>query len=179
MAQNIEQQWRTKAGFLAVVLMNDMGFRCGYVAVGKGHPLHGHDYNVPTDKLKRVEDGENVGDRGAIPIFCAALSGDDSWRERPEIVFNVHGSLTYSGDGGGKYPIEHDGLWWFGYDCGHCDDAPAPGSRLARCGMVGGVHRSLQYCVEQCESLAQQLIDRVKFDTGMPILPIETSGDGC
>jgi hypothetical protein len=65
----------------------------------------------------------------------------------------VHGGLTYSGNG--DYPVPSD-LWWFGYDCGHLGDAAAPGSLLARFAF-GGVHRTLEYCENECESLAKQL----------------------
>jgi hypothetical protein len=67
--------------------------------------------------------------------------------------------LTFSGNGRGKYPVESE-LWWFGYDCGHAGDAPAPGSKMAeyRSGW-DEVHRTLEYCVGECESLAKQLVE--------------------
>ena len=38
-----------------------------------------------------------------------------------DLYFNVHGSLTYSGDNDGTYPVESN-LWWLGFDCGHYGD---------------------------------------------------------
>lgn len=40
-----------------------------------------------------------------------------------EAYFSCHGGITFA-DGGenSNYPIESD-LWWFGFDCAHCDDA--------------------------------------------------------
>lgn len=37
-------QWRTEAGLTGLVVRNDLGALCGYVAVPSGHPLHGKDY---------------------------------------------------------------------------------------------------------------------------------------
>lgn len=38
--------------------------------------------------------------------------------------FYCHGGLTYSGGGeNSSYPISSD-LWWFGFDCSHCEDEP-------------------------------------------------------
>ena len=41
MAFEVEKDWTTAAGLRAVVIMGDMGSRCGYVGVPVGHPLHG------------------------------------------------------------------------------------------------------------------------------------------
>lgn len=59
----------------------------------------------------------------------------------------VHGGLTFS-----DYflSISND-LWWFGYDCSHSNDY----SKLN----PGGVKRTLEYCIEECEHLASQLVD--------------------
>lgn len=61
---------------------------------------------------------------------------------------DVHGGLTYSGCDG-EYPIESD-LWWFGFDTAHYGDNPE----------IGG--QSLEYCIEQCELMANQLIGMEK-----------------
>jgi hypothetical protein len=87
-----------------------------------------------------------VGKRGVIPLFCA--SGD--WPEnsrRPDVYFDVHGSLTYS-DNDPKYPVENKEIWWFGFDAGHSRDNEEGG-------------RSLDYMIAECESLARQ-IDEVR-----------------
>ena len=73
---------------------------------------------------------------------------------------DVHGGLTYS-NRSPEYPVESD-LWWFGYDCAHLWDAPStqyleehPDTH----GFIemGAIHRSLNYCISNCESLASQL----------------------
>ena len=67
-----------------------------------------------------------------------------------EIYLDVHGGLTFS-ESGNKYPVENDGLYWFGFDCAHSGDATKYYSH------PGDIHRSLTYCVGECESLARQL----------------------
>ena len=164
-ASFVERRWKTKHGHHAIVLMNDMGFRCGYVAVEPPHPLHSHSYHDPSPYLSAPVD-EQLGKRGIMPLFCT--QSDDAMRA-PDVVFDVHGSLTYSApcDGG---MICHDGpenLWWFGFDAGHCDDAPAPGSRMDHFA-THGVHRTEEYMVAECESLSEQLVTRVG-----PLLQLE------
>lgn len=162
MTFNVEKDWTTRAGFRAVVIMTDMGHRCGYVGVPETHPLYGVPYNEHCDALT-FPAGETLGKRGVISLLCAG--GE---KASPEIVFDVHGGITYSG-GRGAYPVE-SGLWWFGYDCGHAGDAPSPeavADRVARMGSVfypspDEVHRTLDYCVGECESLAEQLTSRLR-----------------
>ena len=113
-------------GLQWAIVHNNMGFRCGYVRVPEGHPLHGVSY----------DDG-------------------------PDDVISVHGGLTFSEPdmdcGNGK-----DGGWWFGFDCGHFNDAPDPG--LAHPHMPDdiidswyGVVRTQEYVEAECRSLAEQL----------------------
>lgn len=152
----VERDWITEAGFRAVVLMGSLGHRCGYVGVPANHPLHGVEYSDASPAVQFPRD-ESIGKRGVIPLLCA----DPELPASLDVVFDVHGGLTYSG-GSESYPVASDGLWWFGYDCGHVGDAPAPGSRMASYGIgMGDVHRDLDYCSAECESLASQLISRV------------------
>jgi hypothetical protein len=66
------------------------------------------------------------------------------------IDIDVHGGITFS-ESGDKYPVENDGLYWFGFDCAHSGDA----TKYFR--QPNDVMRSLDYCVGECESLARQL----------------------
>lgn len=162
---DVEKDWITGAGFRAVVLMTSMGYRCGYVGVEQSHPLYGVSYSETSDALLPLPEDEPVGGRGPITILCASLH---EGRLTPELAFDVHGSLTFS-SASETYPVPSKGIWWFGFDCAHCDDAPAPGSRYAELSVYStGVHRSLEYVAEQCESLATQLRDRVRI----PIPPL-------
>lgn len=148
----VEKDWTTASGLRAVVLMTDLGHRCGYVGVPAGHSLHGVGYSQNTEALPRPSDDTEIGKRGVMSLLYAK-----DRMQSPEIVFDVHGSLTYAG-GSEDYPVPSDGLWWFGYDCGHAGDAPAPGSRMTA--YAGDVHRTLDYCERECESLAQQIVSK-------------------
>lgn len=154
MSYEVEADWTTSAGLRAVVIMTNMGHRCGYVGVTSAHPLHGVAYNEKSRALT-MNMGRSTEKMSPIQVLCAAGREPDELNT-PEYVFEVHGGLTYSG-GKGKYPIESD-LWWFGYDCGHSGDAPAPGSLMAAyykndC----SIHRTLDYCKAECESLSKQI----------------------
>ena len=170
MTYEVEKDWTTASGLRAVVIMVDLGHRCGYVGIPNNHPLFGVAYNEQTPLIK-LDPQRSTEKMGSIQIFCAAGKNLDDLNS-PEYVFKVHGGLTYSGNGGdkhkGTYPVESD-LWWFGYDCGHAGDAPAPGSRMAqyRSSLFDGdVHRTLEYCINECESLATQL-SNVKEQTNV------------
>jgi len=141
MSYETEVDWTTESGLRAVAIMLDSPHhRCGYVGIPKDHPLYGVGYSDKSPALEScVESVENgpVGDRGVMSIFLMAGRGVEP---SPADIFDVHGSLTYAG--GENYPVESD-LWWFGFDCGHCDDS------LATC--------TLDYVRDHCEGLAQQL----------------------
>ena len=146
MRHSIEREWTTKAGYRAVCLScNGYGqsHLCGYVELPKGHPLHGVEYSTDSPALKaHVEAIKNqpMGKRGILSMVCW-----DGEKATPEIVFNVHGSITFSelGDKKNAYPVESDGGWWYGFDCAHSGDTPET------C--------NLEYVAGECESLAEQL----------------------
>lgn len=157
-----EKFWVTDAGYKAVVVMyHRMGHRCGYVGVPSGHSLYRKKYSEHCEQLGWFDNDvehERIGKRGVIPIMCATFRRD---RLSPDLVFNVHGSITFShgGDWDRNFPIPNTNLWWFGYDCGHAGDGIVPEDRA----MIGCAHlyrgpvRSLEYCIGECESLALQL----------------------
>ena len=147
---NVEKDWFTKAGLRAVCIWLDgCRHRCGYVGLTKEHPLYNKGYSEHCDCLlplveKRLD--SPVDKMGPILLFCCT-SKEPSELNRPEIIFEVHGSLTFSG-GDEKYPVKEKDIWWFGFDCGHSGDA----SKYS-----GGIERTTEYVVDECESLAKQL----------------------
>jgi len=153
-----ERDWE-QYGLRCVVLGLDIGHRCGYVGIPESHPLYGVGYGEESDVLENlhaeVMEGD-IGKRGIIPILCAG----DSFR--PDVVFDVHGGLTYSG-GGGEYPVASDGLWWFGFDCGHYGDANdvllMTGNKAEMWDRIldDGIVRSTEYVAEEVAGLAKQL----------------------
>ena len=104
---SVEKVWSHNDN-ACVVIMTDMGHRCGYVGIPKEHPLFGAKYNEHSnfleDTLDSIKDSP-IGKRGIIPVFCW-----DGEKASPEIVFDVHGGLTYSGEGD-KYPIKMKDVW--------------------------------------------------------------------
>lgn len=82
-----------------------------------------------------------------------------------ETDVDVHGGLTYAG-GDGKYPVEANDLWWFGYDCAHLGDARDPDLMSPKYKVLSvlsmrfenDVVRSRDFCIGECESLAKQLV---------------------
>ncbi len=156
MAFDVEKIWTTKAGYTAVCIAIKNMHRCGYVGLPFGHPLYNVKHSQNTPLLKEAWEktkGEPIGKRGIINIFCA--SEEDEKNRNPDLVFNVHGSLTYSG--GNDYPIKNkDHLWWFGFDCGHNGDGVFEGSSMASFSS-GCPIRSVEYVMQECESLAEQL----------------------
>ena len=137
MSYEVEKHW-VHNGYECVVICGR--HRCGYVGITREHPLYGVGYGekskVLQDKLEWLKT-QDIGKRGVIP--CFAWDGESV---SPEIYFNVHGSITFAG-GEGKYPVNSD-RWFYGFDCAHIDDNEPGG-------------RSLEYCVSECESLADQL----------------------
>ena len=147
MRNTVENDWTTKAGLRAICILTGMGHRCGYVGIPKGHPLYGVEYHEHSDALREAMErigNDPIGKRGVVPLFCHK-SGECP----PDVVFDVHGGITYSGGGDG-YPADGD-EWWFGFDCAHAGDAT--GSSL----FPGGVLRTREYVESECESLAEQL----------------------
>ena len=146
----VERDWTTKAGLRAVCLYVRQSHRCGYVAVPRGHPLHGVKYSEHCEalrgELERIK-GTPIGKRGIISLVCW-----DGERASPEIVFDVHGGLTYSGIDSDGYPLgEKNDAWWFGFDCAHAGDGTGYNSGEAH------LVRTEEYVVSECESLAEQL----------------------
>lgn len=139
-------------GYQYAVVFTQMGHRCGYVGVPKSHPMYGkgYDENLPFLKMATME-----------------------------VYFDVHGGVTFAGKGiGGNYPVEGE-LWWFGFDCAHCDDGKdltqveAYGlvenrrqfdelKRIENMFNTGGEMRSFEYVERECHSFIEQIIAAVE-----------------
>jgi hypothetical protein len=124
----IEKEWEYKGISCQVKIHTGLGFRCGYVGIPKEHKLYNVDYNEIYEKGYDLE---------------------------------VHGGLTFANK------IKDSDLWWLGYDCGHSGDAQDPDlikdercREIAKSMPVGPMEkaRDLDYCIKECEFLAEQLI---------------------
>lgn len=146
-----EREWVTKAGFRARCLLVQNGsHRCGYVEVPKGHPLFGIKYSTHTDAIKPLPDNEPMGGRGVFSL----LVGQDS-TQRADVAFDVHGSITFSGDWS---PAGYE--WWFGFDCAHEGDERRSEHAFNEPGAVWWTQEMVE---AECERLAEQLISRVNW----------------
>lgn len=79
------------------------------------------------------------------------------YSEQLDSIIDCHGGLTYSG-GNDKYPIEAEGIWWFGFDCAHSEDATIDKTEFDFIYSIGGTVRTLEYVEVECESIASQLL---------------------
>lgn len=172
----VEQEFE-HAGYKCVVTFGDMGHRCGYVGIPKEHLLYGKNYSDYLDIKK--EDIEDREVSGIIPLFCACLDKDE--RVKIDVYFQCHGGITYSGGGEqSEYPIKSD-LWWFGFDCAHAGDGKdlqyayekfpqyreITKQRMEcerKYHIDGEVVRSLEYVMDECKRLAEQLKEFEKED---------------
>lgn len=131
--------------------------RCGYIGVPPGHFLHGIAENENVAKLKELSLRATLGQKSPVFALIAGVGAPEgsSIRHSPDVVFDCHGGITYSGNGyflpkGSAF--EH--YWFFGFDCRHCEDDEIEPAENYRSDLEA---KSLDFCIEQCESLAQQI----------------------
>jgi len=138
-----------------VVRMGFSGVLNGYVAVDKTHQLYGKNYS---DKIIMDESPEFNGNY--IGLVCCALDPNRKEKEYPlDCALLVHGGLTYSSDHLSFIDKEvFDNLWWFGFDCSHCDDLKPIQSDIDREYPIGSqVYRDFKYVENETRKLAKQL----------------------
>lgn len=131
MSYDVKADWTTAAGLRAVVVMNDMGFHCGYVGVPKGHPYYGRNYNYMPDSIE-VHGGLT---------YCTDDEG-----------------CTYPVPSDGLWWFGYDCAHLYdGRDPAWVNPAAEYGFR----DFHTGTFRDLDYCKAQCESLARQFANPV------------------
>lgn len=148
-------------GFAYEVIALSEGWRCGYVRIPEGHPLFGVGYNSPAPGYtKAAIENEPIGKRGIFPLIVASLDDDGL---SLELLFDVHGSLTFSGERNEK------GDWWLGFDCAHAGDGKD--ESLMTDPRLLEIHRrfhfgdddpvrTAEYVEAECISLARQIAER-------------------
>lgn len=142
-----------------------MGFRCGYVGVPSKHKLYNVDFMEDCIELNMTQsrlENKNI-ENWELRTIEEILS--------PISYFNVHGGLTYSG-----FEVFNDEYWGFGYDCGHFQDGRDLDTAY-KYGLLSKeqycveqkiqrdllyfskytIIRDLDYCINECKSLAEQL----------------------
>jgi hypothetical protein len=124
------------AGLPCLMKRNYYGVWCGYAAVPPGHPLHG----------KAADDPD-------VHVVSASVHGGLTWASA------CQGSICHV-----PKPGEPDDVWWFGFDCGHCDDlSPLTEAKLPDL-CTGGTYRDQAYVTAEVRGLAEQLagVDRAR-----------------
>ena len=164
-------------GYRCVTVFTDMGHRCGYVGVPEGHPLYEKDTESPLKVTMKDIENQPLGNRGAWNIFRLPEGRNDP--VKLGVYFDVHGGITYSGDGRKtNYPVEENNLWWIGFDCAHYGDCPDyetlemlwPDDKTVQHRLEDkwvivaedSVVRTLEYAMQECKNLVDQIIDLVE-----------------
>lgn len=112
----------------------------GYVAIPKGHPLHGKNYSDDSGlTVEQADSRQRENELPPIATFCFSGTGVVTL----ELAIDVHGGITYARD---HAPMDEPGDdWWFGFDCLHSYSPKSdPDMAFAR---------------SQCELLAKQLAE--------------------
>lgn len=146
-------------GYRCLMRRGPTGAWCGYVQVPESHPLYGVPYYRTTkwlERLLRARLEQPVGERPGLAVMIAYLTGKAV--ASPEIVFTVHGGITFSGPRETE-PNGKKGGWWFGFDCAHAGDfSPKIQALLGRVGgRPGEEYRDRAYVQSEVERLAIQL----------------------
>lgn len=162
----VESDFKYK-GYRCLTTFTSLGFRCGYVGIPIENYFYGKKYTDYTNLDREVIDDEPVGKRGIFTVVVDAL--DNNSKVRMDILFDVHGSLTFAGD---NHP-EKCGLWWLGFDCGHAGDGHDLDKIEELWGDIDYIRervaidrkyyiydpiRSLEYVQQECRNLADQII---------------------
>lgn len=138
-----EKAWVDPETGLACVInrVSHSGHLCGYVGVPLLHALYKFDYNqrIPWDR-ESVRYNDNP-----LSFLCEALADDDGCASLG-VILECHGGVTFAG----KVEEWSPDLWWFGFDCNHCDDQSP--TRL-----WSGNYRDFAFVEREVTRLAKQL----------------------
>ncbi len=154
-AEPDEHDWNHKGLLSCAMRRGPSGHWCGYVAVPLSHPWHGKSYSEKVKAPKALMEREvNINSIGAVNAFCASIHVDEDLQAAAIcMLIDVHGGLTHSGE---DWPAKREGMWWFGFDCSHCDDlTPA---MIQHYSNPDRPYRDFDYTKEQTEGLADQLV---------------------
>lgn len=149
MFSKIEKQWTTKTGLEAVVVMTTLGTRNGYIVKKLDTPLQSYRHTINFEDIEKwtpklIEKQKTIND------------------------IEVHGGITYA-----DYHSELQ-EYVIGFDCNHAWDLPDWETadklfgndpdylkhldiRKQSYRPLDAEIRTLDYCIRQCEKLAEQL----------------------
>lgn len=156
MPHELKKDWITEAGLRAVVLFVNESHHCGYVELWENHPLEGIDYDQPIPGDKTDIDSLSLGRKSPLAAIGAYNLETNNFDHRPDIIFDVHGGITYSGWASDEepYPVADSTRFWYGFDCAHATDVVLRVRSFDR----DATFKDLNYVAAECESLAKQLL---------------------
>ena len=146
-------------GHECIVVFTAVGHRCGYVSVAKNSLLYQKDYTTMLDNQELLEfvKAQPRGKRGIIPFLF--------WNSEDvnlEILCDVHGGITYSGNL--EHIIGENKQWYFGFDCAHLGDGKDYKALQKYFNITeehNGYHADIaqtkNYVIQECKTLATQL----------------------
>ena len=151
-------------GYLCTVERHpNFGFLCGYVGIPSGHMLHSVGYSQPIWACDcQPSEGVNTKDFGdRADIFNKGIKGKVFHHcATPErLTSEAHGGLTYSGSGSPGRVGSDDGVWFFGFDCGHAGDLTPGLTKYKGAEFDKGweTYRELNYVKGMVTDLAKEL----------------------
>lgn len=162
-----KKQWvDEETGLPCLIVRNPSGALCGYVGVSAGHPMFEKNYSerLPVPIREAVALGANPS---YIALFCEALHEDDGM-VRADVLFQVHGGLTFAGhccphpDDEGRgichvaEPGDDDNVWWLGFDCAHYGDV-SPKYDKEYLNEWFSTYKRIGYVTVEVQNLARQL----------------------
>jgi hypothetical protein len=139
---NLEVQGRAR-GMHYLVVMQERGYRTGYVEVPRDNPLFGVRMGKRLDRLEVLDAAWGV-------------KSDDI-----DTYVDAHGGISYTDDTVFDW---QDRSWWIGFDCGHFNDGIDPtvsararkwSDEFSRQAPV----RSREYVIRECERIADQIAE--------------------
>lgn len=157
-----EKVWEHE-GLACVIVRGPFWSFNGYVGIDVGHVLFGLNYG---DKCPMLEEAREKlmalpanSPKIGMGLLLQAMGGEIE--PCPETMLRVHGGITYAGGRCPDDPKERTGMWWFGFDTGHCNDF-APGlyynSPQVDYFRENTVYRDLAYVTQEVNELAEQLV---------------------
>lgn len=133
------------------------------------------EWDTEPDKLQWVDPDTDLdclivrGPHGALCGYVGVPESSKHFEKSYDDLmdFDVHGGLTYA-DACRESPDNHgichipeagrsDKIWWFGFDCAHCDDL-TPGYMRKYPELSRGTYKNRLYVENQIRQLAQQLV---------------------
>lgn len=136
-------------GYRYITVRMPVGHVCGYVEIPKGHYLYKKGYEDPILELEPFKEDifrGSIGKRGILSLLAYALKCEEENQNlTAEIVFDIHGSLTF-GDRL-QFHNEPEAIfeWAMGFDTAHYDDTSET--------------QTHEYCEKECQYLIDQLVE--------------------